>query len=127
MKIYYAHHMWRYNTEEERMEIEVIKKIFPNSNIINPNGSVIEIGNEAEAMEQCFNFIRESDILIFTTLSNKVFGRGVYDEISLALQLGMDVLLLKKDTLLKINDINSICEIIIDKTKSNREYAKLLI
>ncbi|MDK0621599.1 hypothetical protein P5E90_12220 [Clostridium perfringens] len=127
MKIYYAHHMWKYNTEEERMEIEAIKRIFPNSNIINPNGSVIETGNEAEAMEQCFNFIRESDILIFTTLNNKVFGRGVYDEISLALQLGMEVFLLKKDTLLKINDINSICEIIIDKTKSNREYAKLLI
>lgn len=127
MKIYYAHHMWKYNTEEERMEIEAIKRIFPNSNIINPNGSVIETGNEVEAMEQCFNFIRESDILIFTTLNNKVFGRGVYDEVSLALQLGMKVFLLKKDTLLKINDINSICEIIIDKTKSNREYAKLLI
>lgn len=127
MKIYYAHHMWKYNTKEERMEIEAIKKIFPNSNIINPNGSVIETGNEAEAMEQCFNFIRESDILIFTTLNNKIFGRGVYDEISLALQLGMKVFLLKEDTLLKINDINSICEIIIDKTKSNREYAKLLI
>ena len=127
MKIYYAHHMWKYNTEEERMEIEAIKRIFPNSNIINPNGSVIETGNEAEAMEQCFNFIRESNILIFTTLNNKVFGRGVYDEISLALQLGMEVFLLKKDTLLKINDINSMCEIIIDKTKSNREYAKLLI
>ncbi|MBO3356284.1 hypothetical protein [Clostridium perfringens] len=127
MKIYYAHHMWKYNTEEERMEIEAIKRIFPNSDIINPNGSVIETGNEAEAMEQCFNFIRESDILIFTTLSNKVFGRGVYDEVSLALKLGMKVFLLKKDTLLKINDINSICEIIIDKTKSNREYAKLLI
>ena len=127
MKIYYAHHMWKYNTEEERMEIEIIKRIFPNSNIINPNGSVIETGNEAEAMEQCFNFIRESDILIFTTLNNKVFGRGVYDEVSLALQLGMKVFLLRKDALLKINDINSICEIIIDKTKSNREYAKLLI
>lgn len=127
MKIYYAHHMWKYNTKEERMEIEAIKRIFPNSNIINPNGSVIETGNEAEAMEQCFNFIRESDILIFTTLNNKIFGRGVYDEISLALQLGMKVFLLKEDTLLKINDINSICEIIIDKTKSNREYAKLLI
>ena len=36
--IYYHHHIWKYNTEEERKEINIINNKFNNSLIINPNG-----------------------------------------------------------------------------------------
>ena len=35
-KLYYAHHMFKYNTKEEKQEIELIEKKFPNFLIINP-------------------------------------------------------------------------------------------
>ena len=39
-KIYYAHHLWKYNTPIEEYELNVIKRYFPYHEIINPNGYI---------------------------------------------------------------------------------------
>ena len=40
MKIYYAHHVWKYGTPIEDYELECIKKKFDSAEIINPRTSL---------------------------------------------------------------------------------------
>ncbi|MEG1309840.1 MAG: hypothetical protein RSA91_00935 [Bacilli bacterium] len=127
MKIYYAHHMFKYDTEDENNEIKQIKKMFKNYEIINPNGSIIENGNSKDAMKQCFDLIRKVDILIFTTLEDGNFGKGVYDEIGLAIDLNIPVFFLRENIFIKVNKIEEISKIIVESTKSNRRFATITI
>ena len=48
MKIYYAHHVWKYGTPIEDYEIECIKKQFENAEIINPRTSLPQDSSESE-------------------------------------------------------------------------------
>ena len=45
-KLYYAHHMFKYNTKEEKQEIELIEKKFPNFLIIKPNEWICQDNSE---------------------------------------------------------------------------------
>lgn len=127
MNIYYAHHMWKYNTQEELDEIELIKNKFEVCTIINPNGAIIENGDDAYAMEQCFDLVRNSNILVFTTLKDKTFGKGVYDEISLALDLGIPVYMLSAGIFTIVKSLDRVSRLIVSKTKTNRKYAQIII
>ena len=35
--IYYAHHQWKYNTQVEIYELDLIRRYFPNAKIFNPS------------------------------------------------------------------------------------------
>ena len=85
MKIYYAHHLWKYSTKIEEYEIGLINKNFPNSIIINPNGDLgrIKLKTESEIMNICLSI--DYDILIFSTVDG-IVGHGVYDEVNQALK-----------------------------------------
>ena len=126
--VYYAHHMWKYNTNVETLEIAAITKEFPEYKIINPNGAIVENGSEKDAMNQCFNLIRnECDILIFSTLLEGEMGKGVYSEIKLALDLKKDVYFLDRDYNFKrftLEDYYRL-EVIYFDTDSYRLYAKI--
>ena len=50
MKIYYAHHVWKYGTPIEDYEIECIKKQFENAEIINPRTSLPQDSSESEIL-----------------------------------------------------------------------------
>ena len=89
-KIYYAHHIWKYNTEVERYEIELIRNKFNNSIIINPNGEVLQERDESEIMKDCLDYVKECDILVFSSLSG-VVGKGVVTEVKKALDTGKRV------------------------------------
>ena len=81
--IYYAHHQWKYGTKEEAYEIDLIKRYFPNANIFNPStdlSSVTDTGDETLIMKECLEKVRNSDILLFSSLDGCV-GTGVYHEI----------------------------------------------
>lgn len=86
MKIYYAHHLWKYGTEIEAWELDIIRQRFPGCEIINPNGA-IEQGRPAEdIMADCLEKVRECDALVFSSLSG-VIGKGVYLELLEAARL----------------------------------------
>jgi hypothetical protein len=90
MKIYYAHHLWKYGTEIEAWELDLIRKRFPGCEIINPNGA-IEQGRPAEdIMADCLQKVRECDVLVFSSLSG-VIGKGVYRELLEASQHSVPV------------------------------------
>lgn len=121
--VYYAHHMWKYNTSEETKEIESIESKFENSIIINPNGWINQCGNEKYVMGLCLKLVKNSDILVFSTIENNIIGKGVYDEIGCALKNNKKVYWLSDEFFeYSIGDFNKI-ELIYGDTGSKRKYA----
>ena len=122
-KLYYAHHVFKYNTKEEKQEIELIEKKFPNFLIINPNEWICQDNSEQAIMNQCYHFVKMSDILVFSSL-NTIIGRGVYEEVQLALEENKDVYYLLDNNFYKINlkDFLKV-NIIYNETNDFRKYA----
>ena len=89
-KIYYAHHLWKYDTEIEKYELEIIRRYFPYDNIINPNGHIKQNREESIIMKDCLIVIENCNILIFSSV-NGVIGRGVFNEFNKASKLGLPI------------------------------------
>ena len=83
MKIYYAHHIWKYGTKIEEYELDLIKKTFPNAEIFNPSTDINQTGNEEVIMKQCLNEVSMSDMVVFSSM-NGCIGFGVSQEIDCA-------------------------------------------
>ena len=115
--------MFKYNTKEEKQEIELIEKKFPNFLIINPNEWICQDNSERAIMNQCYHFVKMSDILVFSSL-NTIIGRGVHEEVQLALEENKDVYYLLYNNFYKI-DLKDFLKvnIIYNKTNDFREYA----
>lgn len=122
--IYYAHHMWKYNTEEEKREINLIWNRFQEL-IINPNGWIAQNNTEEAIMNQCFHFVRMCDITVFSTIDG-VMGKGVYTEVKEALDNNKEVYYLNDNNIesFTIENFKKI-KIIYDQSKTNRLFAKI--
>lgn len=83
LKIYYAHHLWKYNTEIEEYELNLIRQTFPNATICNPSVDINQHQNESDIMKDCLEAVDDSDIVVFSSVSG-VVGKGVYDEVTRA-------------------------------------------
>lgn len=97
-KIYYAHHLWKYNTPIEEYELSVIKRYFPYHIIINPNGYIEQGREESKIMENCLTCIESCDMLIFSSV-NGVVGRGIYEEFKKASELELPIYYIMDDIL----------------------------
>ena len=97
-KIYYAHHLWKYNTPIESYELDLIKRYFPYHEIINPNGYIEQNREESIIMKDCLTCIEDCSILIFSSV-NGVVGRGVVDEFKKASKLGLPIYYIMDDIL----------------------------
>lgn len=118
-KIYYAHHMWKYNTEIEKYEIDLIKTAFPSSTIINPNGSIEQDREESVIMKDCLLTIEDCDIIAFSSVSG-VVGKGVTDEVNRAKELKKRVYFIHSNTLKEAE----YCKFnVIENSNNNRLYA----
>ena len=80
MKIYYAHSRMKYNTMIEQYEIALIRKRFPDAEIINPNGTVDQTAGEEAIMEECLRLVDSCDMLVFSSVDGMV-GKGVTQEV----------------------------------------------
>lgn len=109
MKIYYAHHRWKYGTEIEIYEQNLIKATFQEAMVINPFKDVSAISywldkdtayhpDDRFVMDQCLTKVASSDILVFSSVDG-VIGRGVYEEILKAEILGKPVYYIYQDEL----------------------------
>lgn len=122
--IYYAHHMNKYNTQEELKEIKMINSLFKDSALINPNGWIYDCGNEEIIMNQCLKLVENSDVIVFSTIENGIIGKGVYSEIKHALRCNKCVYLLQCNSVKLFNNKNfNELKIIYPETKSFRKYA----
>lgn len=98
--IYYAHHQWKYNTSEENYELDLIQRYFPNANIFNPSHDLEHTADDGEeaVMAECLEVVRNSDILVFSSLDGCV-GTGVYHEVKEAQKEGKIVFYIWQDAL----------------------------
>ena len=91
MKIYYAHSRMKYNTIIEQYELALIRKRFPDAEIINPNGTVDQNQSEESAMQKCLKLVDKCGMLVFSSVDG-VIGKGVYQEVLWAEETGMEPL-----------------------------------
>ena len=114
-QIYYAHSMNIYGKRQEKRELKLIKKIFPEADIINPAKYEKKWKDSSgkEIMKKCLDLLSKSDIVIFSAieLDNGHFvGRGVYIEVKFAEELGKEVYFLREHLdnifLLEMHDEN---------------------
>ena len=105
MKIYYAHHLYKYDTKVEEYELDLIRKYFPGDIVINPNGYVDQTGTEERIMKVCLEVIGECDALVFSSMSG-VVGKGVHDEINKAIDKKMPIYYINRNSIWRVIDIN---------------------
>lgn len=105
MKIYYAHHLWKYNTPIEEYELLVINNFFKDAEIINPNGNIDQSKAENQIMVDCLSRIKDVDALVFSSMSG-VVGHGVYDEVNNAFKLKKNVYYLINNNLINVTKID---------------------
>lgn len=123
MKIYYAHHIWKYGTPIEDYELECIKKKFDSAEIINPRTSLPQDKPESVILQSAYNTIKDCDALVFSTVSGMV-GHGVFNEIAVAVNSGIEVYQLHGNACYRIDDA-SLKSIIF--AGDNRVYVLLRI
>lgn len=120
-KIYYGHHLYKYNTPIEDFELSIIREKLSDYEIFNPSTQFIFSPHmtEDEIMLECLEKVKECDALVFSSLSG-VVGRGVYLEVLQALNTGKEVYYLKQDKLIRIKYIKF--KDVEEKFKSNRTF-----
>ncbi len=99
-QIYYAHSMKIYSTKHEKRELKIIKKTFPEAEIINPAKYEKKWKDVSrnEIMKRCLDLLSKSDIVIFSAMeyNNEYFvGKGAYIEVKFAEELGKEVYFLR--------------------------------
>lgn len=109
--------MYKYNTQIERYELELIKKYFPDSEIINPNGYINQDNTDENIMKDCLDIISKCDCLVFSSMNN-IVGLGVYREINKALLHNLPIYYITENQVIEAVNIDWN---IIDH--SNRAYA----
>lgn len=101
--IYYAHHRWKYGTQIEAYELDLIRRYFPTSTIFNPSEHLdVEGRSEEDIMKECLDHVRDSDIVIFSSMDG-VIGKGVYEELQEAYITDKLVLYISWDHLIHAN------------------------
>lgn len=94
VKIYYAHAMCIYGTDDEMEEINHIKSIFPDHEIVNPGTYANNPEKRRDGMNYCKTLVSGCDILVFSRLYGKITA-GVGIEINHALDENKKVFELK--------------------------------
>ena len=118
--IYYAHHQWKYGTQIEQYEIDLIKRYFPGDTIFNPATELTtdhSLGEEA-IMDECLERIRNSDIVIFSSMDG-VVGTGVYHELEEARKNGKFIYYIFRNGLHSVFNVS----ILEDAQRTDRVYA----
>lgn len=121
--IYYAHHQWKYGTKIEQYEIDLIKRYFPDSVVFNPATELTTdpaLGEEA-IMEECLERVRNSDIVIFSSMDG-VVGTGVYHEVQEARKNGKFVYYIFRNGLYTRFSISMLG----DAQRTDRVYAEVI-
>ena len=119
MRIYYAHHQWKYGTAIEKYEIGLIQSVFgKDADIINPaRFPFLWIETEEDMMRKCLDEVILSDILVFSSMDG-VIGKGVYTEIETAADFGRGVYYIDQNSITKGFEITT-----IKNSTTDRVYA----
>ena len=111
---YYAHSIYKYNTDIEKYEMSLIPGY-----VINPNGNIDQTQSESEIMKKCYSLIDECDTLVFSSVDG-VIGRGVAEEIDYAMCTGLKIYYIFGN---KLHEIKTIDIKPIENRTTDRIYA----
>mgnify|MGYP001080317084 CR=1 FL=1 len=90
MKIYYAHHVWKYDTPMENFEIKCIERQFKDAVIVNPRTTIPQDQPESVILDYAYKALNNCDAIVFSTFSGMI-GHGVFNEIIYAFNAGKKV------------------------------------
>ena len=118
MKIFYSHHLYKYGTKIEEMEIRMIKEQFPDAEIFNPATDIDQNMPTENIMQECVKQVNSSDVVVFSTLSGLI-GKGCFTEISEAFRAGIPLFVISGNSVVKVDNFSYH----LTKSGNNREYA----
>lgn len=124
MKIYYAHHIWKYGTQIEDYELSLVKQIFPNATIFNPSTDINQSESEENIMKRCLVEVRKSDIVVFSSM-NGCIGYGVSQEVNCAYSNNIRVSYLFGNQIQEYDENKFKQAIILNNGINHRVYMKL--
>ncbi len=101
MKIYYAHPINMYGSDEEKNEIAHIMSLFGSSTIVNPSIYEGRVNDTKDRMIFYLNLVRDCDIVVFRRLAGKI-SAGVGKEVNFALKSGKVVYELQNQQIIAI-------------------------
>ena len=90
MKIYYAHHVWKYDTPIENFEIKCIERQFKDAVIVNPRTTIPQDQPESVILDYAYKALDDCEAIVFSTFSGMI-GHGVFNEIIYAFNAGKKV------------------------------------
>jgi L-lactate utilization protein LutC len=93
--LYYAHSRLSYGTRKEKRELRLIKKQFPDHQIINPAEINFTLTSEAEIIKECKDIVKKVNIMIASEYKKHI-GRGVFTELNVETKAKKIVLRKKK-------------------------------
>jgi len=85
-KIYYAHPITLYNTNQEEIDLALLKFLWPNSEIYNPNSKLDSEKYKKYGMDWFYDRIGDCDLVVFRPFPDGKIGAGVWGEIQYAKQ-----------------------------------------
>lgn len=97
-KIYYAHFSGIYNSLQEERDMDLLKALFPNAEIINPNSKEIQekcrqLKEEGKnAMDMFLDIVRTCSLVAFRGCVNGKIGAGVWKEVMIAKENNIPVI-----------------------------------
>lgn len=103
MKLYYAHHVWKYNTPMEHFEIQCIEQQFNDAVIVNPRTTIPQDQPESIILDYAYKALNDCDAIVFSTFSGMI-GHGVFNEIIYAFNAGKKVYHLHGMTCYEVED-----------------------
>lgn len=84
MKLYYAHPISLYNTEQEKRDLLLLNKIFPQYSIYNPNNNEADVGYKQLGMKYFEDIIESCNLLVFRVFPLGKIPAGIAEEIKIA-------------------------------------------
>lgn len=128
MKIYFAHPVSEYDTENEAKAMDFIRSTSPEAEIINPNKAVHAEAYRQIGMDYFISLVKKCDQLFAMPFPDGRFGMGVYTEAVAMMNKNGSILeiTVQQDGTVKINflDVKNISPLSINET---RERISLLL
>jgi hypothetical protein len=82
MRVYYAHPRLLYGTEQEVKDLELLARLFPTHEIINPNQPEHIEQGKTKGLEYFLDLSKTCDILVFRAIGGGMITHGTFMELT---------------------------------------------
>jgi hypothetical protein len=83
-KIYYAHPTSLYNTPQEERDLALLKLLWPDAEIYNPNSELDQQKYKEHGFDWFLDRVGDCDLVVFRSFPDGKIGAGVWNEVNWA-------------------------------------------